>query len=153
MPFIPVFSAPGLSVDYDSPQDCLFLSLHGPLDLTALQDITLEGPAPGAASGYPARCLVLDNTTLTATAATNWLIDRLLPSFHQAGVRHWTWVCNPTLRSHQLADQVAKRLPQLALTVFDDLEHAATWLQRASAAARRAHCLLPVAVRRPFAGR
>ena len=132
MPFIPVFSAPSLSVDYDSHRDCLFLSLHGQLELTALQDITLEGQAMSAASTYPARCLVLDNMSLTGTDTLNWLVDRLLPSFHRAGVQHWTWVCNPTLRSHQLAEQVARRLPQLMLTVFNDLEHAATWLQRVS---------------------
>jgi len=132
MPFIPVFSAPSLSVDYDSHRDCLLLSLHGQLELTALQDITLEGQAMSAASTYPARCLVLDNMSLTGTDTLNWLVDRLLPSFHRAGVQHWTWVCNPTLRSHQLAEQVARRLPQLMLTVFNDLEHAATWLQRVS---------------------
>jgi hypothetical protein len=132
MQFIPVFSAPSLSVDYDSHRDCLFLSLHGQLELTALQDITLEGQAPSATKAYPARCLVLDNMSLIGTDTINWLVDRLLPSFHRAGVQHWTWVCNPTLRSHQLAEQVARRLPQLMLTVFDDLEHAATWLQRIS---------------------
>jgi hypothetical protein len=132
MPFIPVFSAASLSVDYDSHQDCLFLTLHGQLELRALQDITLEGQATSAAKIYPARCLVLDNMSLTGPDTFSWLVDRLLPSFHHAGVQHWTWVCNPTLRSHQLAEQVARRLPQLMLTVFSDLEHAATWLKRAS---------------------
>lgn len=132
MPFIPVFSAPSLSVDYDFQQDCLFLTLDGQLELTALQDITLEGQELSAATNYPVRCLVLDNTTLTGIDTVNWLVDRLLPSLHRAGVRHCTWVCNPTLRSHRLAEQVAKRLPQLTLTVFNDLEHAATWLQKAS---------------------
>lgn len=132
MPFIPVFSAPSLSVDYDSYRDCLFLTLQGQLDLAALQDITLEGQALSAAKSYPVRCLVLDNMALTGTETTNWLIDRLLPSFHRAGVQHWTWVCNPTLHSHRLAEQVAERLPQFTLTVFNDLEHAATWLQRTS---------------------
>lgn len=130
MQFIPVFSAPTLSVDYDSHWDCLFLSLHGQLELAALREITLEGHALPATKIYPARCLVLDNISLTTTEAINWLIDRLLPSFHQGGVQYWTWVCKPTLRSHYLAEQVAKRVPQLMLTVFTDLEHATTWLQR-----------------------
>lgn len=132
MPFIPVFSAPSLSVDYDSYRDCLFLTLQGQLELVALQDITLEGQELSTAKSYPARCLVLDNMALTGTETINWLVDRLLPSFHRAGVRHWTWVCNPTLRSHRLAEQVTKRLPQLTLTIFNDVEHAVTWLHRAS---------------------
>lgn len=108
------------------------MTLQGQLDLVTLQDITLETPAPNATDHYPMRCLVQDNITLTDKDSDNWLINRLLPSFYQAGVRHCLWVCNPTLYSHQLAEQVAKRLPQLTLTVFNDLEHAATWLKRAS---------------------
>ncbi len=130
MLFISVFSAPGLSVDYDSYQDCLFLTLQGQPELAALQDVTLEGPASSTAKSYPVRCLILDNMVLAGTETLNWLVEWLLPSLHQAGVRHWTWVCNPTLRSYRLAEQVTKRLPQLTLTVFDDVEHAVTWLHR-----------------------
>lgn len=130
MPFKSLFSVPCLSVDYDSHRDCLSLNLWGQLEVVELQDINLQ--IAGIMPAYPAWCLVQDNLTPTERGleAEDWLFDQLLPAFHRAGVRHWTWVCGPTLRSRLLAEQVAKRLPQVVLTVFNDLEQAATWLQR-----------------------
>lgn len=94
-----------------------------------LQDVNLQLVSFPLAC--PAWCLVQDNLALTRQGAEAeiWLLDQLLPSLYEAGVRHWIWVCSPTLRSHSLVKQVAKRLPSATLTIFDDLEHATTWLQ------------------------
>lgn len=131
MPFTTIFSETCLSIGYDAQRDCLFLHLHDQLEAAALQAIV-----PKVASlplSCPAWCLVQDNLSPThmGAEAVEVLVTYLLPALHQAGVVHWAWACNSVLCSHFLTEQMTKRLPQAALNVFYDLEHAVTWLQQA----------------------
>ena len=128
---ISLISTASLTVEYDTQMDCLFMQLHNRRALTGTS-IEAIWARVAASAELPKRCLVHDNLPATGLASYRlpWLTDYLLPKLHQAGIREWLWVCQPTGSSYGLLEQVRYQVPSLKITTFCDVEQASTWVRR-----------------------
>lgn len=135
---ITLISTSSLIIEYDTQGDCLFVQLQNRSALTGMS-IEAIWARMALSTELPKRCLIQDNlpTTSLATDHCPWLTDYLLPKLHQAGVREWLWVCQPTVSSCLLLEQVRYRFPSLKIGAFCDVEQASTWLRRTHRPERR----------------
>jgi len=119
-----------LSIYYDSHNDWLYLDWKGELTLTAVQVACAELGACFLHRPY-ARVL---NSNLQVTnvhwAVAAWLACEFLPHVKLAGIEHIAWICSPSLRGRNMVQTVMNWLPQLTVTLFDDMDEAVYSLQK-----------------------
>ena len=122
--------ASGIAIYYDTCNDWLFVDWLGDLSLHTIKLATLELAQCILARPY-ARVL---NSNMLVTSisweAAPWLLSRLLPHVRLAGIEHLAWVRPETIRGQQLVNAMLSRLPGLHVALFDEMDHAVTWLQR-----------------------
>lgn len=136
-------TTPYFSAYYDSHNDWLFIDWRGYLTLAAVQMACLE-----LADVYQQRAYtrVLNSNAQVVGAhwdAAHWLSREFLPQLRLAGIEHLAWVCAPSARGYNMARSIARQLPQLPITLFDDVELAVVWLQRMRLAFEARYALLP----------
>ena len=119
---------PAVAIYYDSHNNWLFADWQGELTLGAVAAGCLELAQCYLTHTYPR--VLNSNAQVTGVDwdVSPWLARYFLPFMSLAGVEQLAWVCGPTLRGRGMAQDIAQRLPQLALDVFDDLESAVSWL-------------------------
>lgn len=119
---------PAVAIYYDSYNNWLFADWQGELTLSAVAVGCLELAQCYLTHTYPR--VLNSNAQVTGVGwdVSPWLARYFLPFMSLAGVEQLAWVCGPTLRGRGMAQDIARRLPQLALDVFDDLESAVSWL-------------------------
>jgi hypothetical protein len=74
------------------------------------------------------------NSNLLATSISwdmaPWLACEVLPYLRLAGIDHLAWVRPQALRGQYMVNALMSRLPGLAVALFDEMDHAVTWLTR-----------------------
>jgi hypothetical protein len=123
-------TAPGICVYYDTCNDWLFIEWEGELTLRTVQLASLELATCILQRPY-ARVL---NSNLLATSISwdmaPWLACEVLPYLRLAGIDHLAWVRPQALRGQYMVNALMSRLPGLAVALFDEMDHAVTWLTR-----------------------
>jgi hypothetical protein len=120
-----------LFVYYDSAHDWLFLDWTGDLTLPAVQDACVA-----VAQCYLQRTysrVLNSNIQVTESRAgvATWLGAEFLPYMTLTGVKQLAWIGAPSsLLGNDLVQTMRKRVPGLALNLFDSIEDAIDWLQQ-----------------------
>ncbi|MGI4833842.1 MAG: hypothetical protein ACRYFK_10315 [Janthinobacterium lividum] len=126
----PLCSAPHVSVYFDSWNNWLYVEWEGDLTLPAVQYACLEVAQCFIEHAYP-RVLNSDaQVTSLPWDITPWLAKHYFPGLALAGIKQLAWVHAPTVRGRNLAEQVLQQLPHLNVSLFRDIEDAASWLQQ-----------------------
>jgi hypothetical protein len=123
-------STPHIAIYYDTHNDWLFLDWKGEVTLANVQSTCLEISRCFLQRAYP-RVL---NSNLQVTSvnwsAAGWLAVEFMPQLGPAGVEHVAWICSPALWGRSAVKRIIGLLPQAAISLFDDVETAANWLQQ-----------------------
>lgn len=118
-----------VSIYYDSLNEWLFLDWEGELTLPAVQTACLE--IAHCFLPRPYARVLNSNAQVTGMSwsVAAWLASDFLPHLTLAGVTQVAWVCSSSLRGRYVVQTVLNWLPGPAVTSFDDLDAAVTWLQ------------------------
>jgi hypothetical protein len=134
-------TTPHITIYYDTHNDWLFLDWKGELTLTAVQDACLEIARCFLQRAYP-RVL---NSNLQVTSMNwniaGWLALEFMPHLSVAGVEHLAWVCAPSLWGRSVVQRIVSLLPHFVISLFDDVEMAAAWLQQTRLECTRGYLL------------
>jgi hypothetical protein len=123
-------STPHIAIYYDTHNDWLFLDWIGELTLANVQSTCLEVSRCFLQRAYSR---VLNSNLLVTSvswSAVGWLALEFMPQLSPAGVEHVAWVCSPSLWGRSVVQRIVGLLPQVAISLFDDVETAAGWLQQ-----------------------
>jgi hypothetical protein len=118
-----------LSIYYDSLNEWLFLDWEGELKLSDVQNACLE--IARCFLHRPYARVLNSNAQVTGVSwsVAAWLVSDFLPHLSLAGITQVAWVCSTSLRGRYVVQTVLNWLPGPAITSFDDLDAAITWLQ------------------------
>jgi hypothetical protein len=132
-----------LSIYYDSVHNYLFLNWAGELTLPAVQEACVAVAQCYLTSTYSR--VVTSNLQVTEVGGNigAWLSAEFLPYLAVVGVKQLAWVSAPSIASRNQAQTVVNRVPNLALTLFDNTEEAIAWLQQTRSTQPEGYRLLP----------
>lgn len=119
-----------LSIYYDSHNDWLYLDWEGELMLSTVQEACAE---LGACFLHRPYSRVLNSNLQVINvhwAVAAWLACEFMPHVKLAGIEHIAWICSPSLRGRNMVQTVMNLLPQLTVTLFDDMDEAVYSLQK-----------------------
>jgi hypothetical protein len=120
-----------LSIYHDLVHDWLFLDWTGDLTLPAVQDACVAVAQCYLQRTY-SRVLNSNLQVIESRAGVaTWLGAEFLPYMTLVGVRQVAWINAPSsLLGNDLVQTMRKRVPGLALNLFDSTEEAIYWLQQ-----------------------
>jgi hypothetical protein len=123
-------STPHIAIYYDTHNDWLFLDWKGELTLANVQSTCLELSRCFLQRAYPR--VLNSNLQLTSVSwsAVGWLTLELMPHLAPAGVEHVAWICSPMLWGRSMVKRIVGLVPEVSISLFDDIETAADWLQQ-----------------------
>jgi hypothetical protein len=121
--------SPQVTVYYDACNDWLFTDWHGELSLADVQTGCLTIAQCFLERTYPH--ILNNNSDVTGMSALvpQWLAQVYLPHLGVAGIEYVAWVCAPSVLLRHLAHESVQQLCAPAVTTFDNLADACTWLQ------------------------
>jgi len=123
-----------LSIYCDLSRGWLFLEWAGELTLAAVQDACVNVVECYMRRTYLRVLISNSQVTGVGEGVASWLGVEFIPYMAIVGVAQVAWISAPTLLGRHLAQTVAKRVPSLALNLFDTVEEASAWLQQPAAA-------------------
>ncbi|OGX90337.1 STAS/SEC14 domain-containing protein [Hymenobacter coccineus] len=118
-----------VSIYYDSLNEWLFLDWEGELTLLDVQTACLEVARCFLPRPYARVLNSNEQVTGVSWSVAAWLARDFLPHLTVAGITHIAWVYSSSVRARHVVQTVLNWLPGPALTSFDDLDAAVTWLQ------------------------
>ncbi|MGI4835073.1 MAG: hypothetical protein ACRYFK_16595 [Janthinobacterium lividum] len=123
---------PTISVFYDHTNEWLFADWYGELTLPLVQANCLA-IAQCFLQGHTYKRVLNSNLNMSSVVpeAPLWLATNYLPHMGLGGVEYLAWVYPNDLLLRPLIDRAVRKLTTPAVTMFDDLESACTWLQHA----------------------
>jgi hypothetical protein len=139
-------ATPHVSIHYDQANDWLFVDWQGHLDLPAVALASLE--LIRIFLQRPYRRMLISHALVTSISwdVPAWLAHEALPYFPLAGVEKLAWMSGRSARMQDAVQEITNRLPSLPIAMFDDLEMAVGWLQRATPAPHAASHVRPLAI-------
>lgn len=123
-------NTPHITIYYDPHNDWLFLDWIGQLTLANVQSACLEVSRCFLHRAYPRVLNSNLQVTSVSWSAVGWLALEFMPQLAPAGVEHVAWVCSPSLWGRSVVQRIVGLLPQAVISLFDDVETAADWLQQ-----------------------
>jgi hypothetical protein len=136
-------SAPHLAVYFDSWNNWLYVEWEGALTLPVVQYACLEVAQCFVKHAYPRVLNSHAQVTSMPWDVAPWLVKRFFPGLHAAGIEQLAWVHAPDVRGHSIAEQAMQQLPELNISLFNDIEQATSWLQKTNPAYQTGGPLLP----------
>ena len=125
----PLCTSVHVSVYFDTANNWLFIDWHGDLTLAKVQLACLELAHCYLSHSYP-RVLNSNAQVLSITPdVSDWLVSTFMPALDMAGVQQMAWVFPPQLRDRNSVLDTFTRFPHMAISLFDDVEDAVSWLQ------------------------
>ena len=136
-------SAQCAEVYFDLDNEWVFVDWMGELTLEAVQHTCL-GIAYCFLDRYFPRVLN-SNAHVTAVSwdVAPWLSSEYLPALRLTGVEQMAWVVPEDLRARNQVLATVNLFPYIAISLFDDVESAVTWLQQTAPEPQQTGCALP----------
>lgn len=129
MPLELLSASPKLTISYDTDNDWLYVSWHGPHDqesarLGCLQLLAVMRERPTAK-------VLNDNSNVQRAdlVLSQWGID-WLGQMHALGLRFLAWVYAPEFASREPTEALVRYLASPTVVTFDDLASAYHWLRQ-----------------------
>jgi hypothetical protein len=120
---------PHIAIYYDTQNDWLFLDWIGELTLTDVQNTCLEVSRCFLHRAYPRVLNSNLQVTNVSWSAVGWLTLDFMPQLAPAGVERIAWICSPSLWGRSVVQRIVGLVPQVSISLFDEVEAAADWLQ------------------------
>lgn len=136
-------SAQCAEVYYDTTNDWVFVDWAGELTLDAVQHTCL-GIAHCFLGHYYPRVLN-SNAQVSGVSweVSQWLAAEYLPALTLTGVEQMAWVVPPTLRARNKVLATVDLFPHIAISLFDDVESAVSWMQQTAPEEPHTGCFTP----------
>jgi hypothetical protein len=125
-----LYSAQCAELYFDKSNNWVFVDWQGELTLEKVQHTSL-GIARCFLDHYYPRVLN-SNAQVTSVnwEVAQWLASDFLPALTLTGVEQLAWVVPPALRARNGVLDTVSLFPHVAISLFDDIELAVTWLQQ-----------------------
>ncbi|RZK19102.1 MAG: hypothetical protein EOO56_14870 [Hymenobacter sp.] len=123
-------SATSAEVYFDNYNNWVYVDWVGELTLPTVQHTCLSIARCFLNHYYPRVLNSNAHVTSVTWDVSPWLASEFLPALTFTGVEQMAWVVPPGLRARNNVLTTVNLFPHVAISLFDEVENAVTWLQQ-----------------------
>ena len=117
-------------VYFDTTNEWVYVDWAGELTLYSMQHTCLSIARCFLDHYYPRVLNSNAQVTSVTYEISHWLASDFLPALTLTGVEQMAWVVPPSLRARNRVLDTVGLFPHVAISLFEDVDDAVTWLQQ-----------------------